>query len=349
MKKEALGRLTLLLLLVLAVAIPVGALWAYARPAAHAAASSLAGPAAIELHARMPEGGGWSPADLTATVGQPLHLRLTSDDVVHGFVVGQSSQPPVEIRPGEVTEVTLLFDRPGTYTFYCDRWCGPNHWRMRGTIEVSAAKTQPADAGSPTSEATAPLARPLFVTLGIDLDAPHPADVLPEQKPSSMRGAALGIAIPAQYLTRDYYRAHSPVALWHALRTETVTQSFTDQQVWDLVALVWQSNAPLEARQASQRGYAQNCAACHGETGQGNGVLAPTPAPMSMETGSGSKKAVDFTDARQMLGASPALLQGKVIRGGMGTGMPSWGPILTEAQSWAYVDFLWTFQFEYAP
>jgi cytochrome c oxidase subunit 2 len=336
MRKEVLARLTLLLSLSLAVGIPAGAFWAYARTNPNLNAA----PSTIELRARMPEAGGWSPANLTATVGQPLRLRLISDDVVHGFVVGQSDWPPAEIRPGEVTEVTLLFDHPGTYTFYCDRWCGPNHWRMRGTIEVSAAP-QPA-------AATMPVTRPLFVTLGIDLDAPHPADVIPEQKPSAARGAALGIAILNQYLRRDYYRVHSPVALWHALRTEKVTQGLTDQQVWDIVALVWRSNAAPEVLQADWKGYAQNCAACHGEAGQGNGVLAPTPAPMAIDMGAGSKKPVDFTDMRQMLGASPALLQGKLIRGGMGTGMPSWGAIFTEAQSWAYVDYLWTFQFEYA-
>jgi plastocyanin len=335
MQKETLARLILFLLLVLAMAIPADVFWGSPK-------APTAGSAAIELHARMPEAGGWSPANLTATVGQPLRLRLTSDDVVHGFVVGQSSQPPLEIRPGEVTQVTLTFDHPGTYTFYCDRWCGPNHWRMRGTIEVSAAASQPlAVAGLP--------ARPLFVTLGLDLDAPHPADVIPPQKPSAVRGAGLGLTVPPQYATRDYYRAHSPVALWHALRSEAVTQRLTDQEVWDLVALIWRSNAAPEALQASWKGYAQNCAACHGESGRGKGVLAPTPAPMTADMGAGAKPPMDFTDMQQMLGASPALLQGKLIRGGMGTGMPSWGAIFTEAQSWAYVDYLWTFQFEYAP
>jgi len=47
-----------------------------------------------------------------------------------------------------------------------------------------------------------------------------------------------------------------------------------------------------------------------------------------------------------MLTASPALLQGKIIRGGMGTGMPSWGLIYTEEQTWNLVDYLWTFQFQ---
>ena len=54
----------------------------------------------------------------------------------------------------------------------------------------------------------------------------------------------------------------------------------------------------------------------------------------------------DFTASEHMLAASPAHLQGKIIRGGMGTGMPYWGPIFTEEQMWALVAYLWTFQFE---
>src|SRR5512136_1774273 len=100
MKKENLARLVLLLFLALAVASPVGAYWAYSRSAVSQAAVTT-----VELHARMPEAGGWTPANLTAVVGRPLYLRLTSDDVVHGFVLGQSTHPSAEVRPGEVTEV----------------------------------------------------------------------------------------------------------------------------------------------------------------------------------------------------------------------------------------------------
>ena len=46
---------------------------------------------------------------------------------------------------------------------------------------------------------------------------------------------------------------------------------------------------------------------------------------------------------RAMLSASPAHLQGKIIRGGMGTGMPSWGPIFTDDQTWRrLIAYLWT-------
>ncbi len=47
-----------------------------------------------------------------------------------------------------------------------------------------------------------------------------------------------------------------------------------------------------------------------------------------------------------MLGASDAILEGKIIRGGMGTGMPYWGPIFTAEQIQSLVDYLWTFQFD---
>ena len=101
----------------------------------------------------------------------------------------------------------------------------------------------------------------------------------------------------------------------------------------------------------SMKLYAQNCAACHGETGKGDGVIAPslqkTPTMPGMTvTGHATVAPIDFTDSKNMLGASDAILEGKIIRGGMGTGMPYWGPIFTAEQIQALVDYLWTFQFD---
>jgi hypothetical protein len=61
----------------------------------------------IEMQGKVAESGGWTPSDLTAQVGQPLHLRLTSDDVVHGFAVGQSPMPAIDVLPGQWTTTTL--------------------------------------------------------------------------------------------------------------------------------------------------------------------------------------------------------------------------------------------------
>ena len=321
-----------IMVIVFAVGLPVAAVIA-------GRAESVAGQT-IEMHGTMSETGGWTPSDITARAGEPIRLRLTSDDVIHGFAVGQSSLPALDVKPGEVTETTLTFDEPGKYTFYCTRWCGPNHWRMRGTIEVTSDQS--------VSDQLAG-EQPLYVRLGIDIDAPHPTDVLPDRAPSAQRGEALGIAIPVKYLTTEFYRAHSPADAWKRLRGEPFTQDLTDGQVWDLVAYAWRSNTTAQALETGKKLFAQNCAACHGENGAGDGVMAES---LTGQVHSGdmqrhdTKAPADFSDSSSMLGASPALLHGKIVRGGMGTGMPYWGPIFTEEQLWSVISYLWTFQFD---
>ncbi|HSB89710.1 MAG TPA: c-type cytochrome [Anaerolineales bacterium] len=291
----------------------------------------------VTMHARMSEDGGWSTETLRVAAGEPLQLNLISDDVVHGFAIGHSDLTPIDLQPGQMVRTTLVFPQPGTYTFYCTRWCGPNHWRMRGEIEVTGPAVS-ADAPQP----------PLYQTLGIDLDAPHPAAVVPARRPSAARGADLGIDLPATLADLSSSLARSPAEAWLELRADPSTDGLSGDDVWDLVAWVWRSYATDASIEAGAALFAQNCAACHGESGAGDGVMAGSIDVASMGSGGTSAPLApaDFTDAARMLGASPALLQGKITRGGMGTGMPYWGPVLTEAQIWSLTDYLWTFQFE---
>jgi len=327
MRKEWLARIILIVLVAVAIAIPLGGWWGRAQ--------------GVVVHARMAETGGWTPEVLTAEVGKPLHLRLTSDDAMHSFAVGQSDQPPVDVIPGEISEVTLTFDRPGKYTFYCTRWCSINHWRMRGTIEVIGPEEEP--------QAVKP---PLYMTLGLDIDADHHADVVPVQVPSAWRGAQLDVMVPDAYQNREYYLAHTPLDLWKALGDEPGLKELSDQERWDLVAWVWQSHTTPQALREGKELYGTNCAACHGEGGAGDGVFADeldkpkTGEHAGMQSGEMTTRPADFTDPGHMLSASPAHLQGKILRGGMGTGMPYWGPIFTDEQTWALVAYLYTFQFD---
>jgi mono/diheme cytochrome c family protein len=291
------------------------------------------------IHAQMAETGGWSPDILRAEVGQPLHLRLTSDDVMHGFAVGQIEMEAVDIEPGKVTDITLIFDGPGVYTFYCTRWCGLNHWRMRGTIEVSGSAMAPE-----------PAAPPLYVSLHLDIDAAHEAPSIPNVRPSAVRGQKFATEWPLDR-SANYYRTHSP---YQAFNDLTAT-SFPESERWDVVAYLWRTNTSDESLASGQELFAQNCAACHGENGAGNGVFADDLAATgeaSTQTMAGSaemtmQSPVDFTDSTRMLSASPALLQGKILRGGMGTGMPMWGSVFTEKQIWDLIAYIYSFQFEY--
>jgi hypothetical protein len=328
---ELLARLTLGLAL-LALPLGLAGAWGLAQ-----ASGSW-----ITVHGRVSEHGGWLPGTLRATAGMPLQLRLVSDDVMHGFAVGRHASPAIDMPPGQVVETVFTFSQPGTYTFYCTRWCGPGHWRMRGVIEVTGDR----------SDGALVVHKPLYLSLGIDIDAPHPAPVVPEAPPSAGRGRALNISLPEGLRSRQDFLRLSPADAWQALRRDPSSKDLSDAQVWDLVAYLWRSTTTDEALDEGRTIYAQNCAACHGENGAGGGVMASTPVP-PMSVGSGSTDhaglPADFTDAYTMLGASPALLQGKILRGGMGTGMPYWGPILTEAQLWAVTDYLWTFQFKEQP
>lgn len=299
----------------------------------------LASPTAagvIELRARMPENGGWSPGEIQARVGEPLRLRMTSDDVMHGFALGQHDQATLDIAPGGWVETTLVFDRPGEYTFYCTRWCGVNHWRMRGVIQVS---------GEGGREAT-PEEPPLFLELGIDLDAPHLAETIPSARPDAIRGASLEIKLPDFAGDQRELRSLSPEQLWTRLKNEESTAGLSDAQIWDLAAFAYSRLPGSSDLQSARELYRQNCQACHGERGEGDGVMVRGLPAMGdhAEMGRQATRPPDFGDPAVLLGASPALLEGKITRGGMGTGMPYWGPIFTREQIQALALYLYLFQ-----
>jgi mono/diheme cytochrome c family protein len=155
----------------------------------------------------------------------------------------------------------------------------------------------------------------------------------------------------SKFSNPDFYRTNSPYQLFEALSSTNLS----DLEKWDVVSYIWQSNTTPEALTNGRDLYAQNCAACHGENGGGDGVFADDLAKAgeaSMQSMTGAtdmlmQTPVDFTDSKRILGAAPALLQGKILRGGMGTGMPMWGSIFTEEQIWDLVAYLYSFQFDY--
>ena len=85
----------------------------------------------------------------------------------------------------------------------------------------------------------------------------------------------------------DYYRTHSPDQVFNNLASTSLTES----QRWDVVASIWQSNTTPVSLANGKQLYAQNCAACHGENGAGDGVFADDLAQAgeaSMQTMTGA-------------------------------------------------------------
>lgn len=290
----------------------------------------------VTIHTHIAEEGGFSPDYIQAHVGQPLHLRLVSEDVEHTFALGQNSMEPILLEPNQTVDVTLTFDQPGSYTFYSTTPSSPNFWRMRGTIEVIGGTSTPiADP-------------PLYVQLGLSLDEEHETE---EEKnelsltPSAERGAVFSDQIDSTYLTHDYFVIHSPMETFEELRAES---ALSDEDIWDMVAYIWSQNTSPVGLADGQQLYQTNCAACHGETGAGNGQFADEMETLANQnTGEmGIKAPTDFTQPEHMLDSKPAVVHGLILRGGMGTGMPMWGTIFTDDQVWNLVSYLYSFQID---
>jgi mono/diheme cytochrome c family protein len=313
MKSE---RLALAILILILLGLPA-AVFGYQR-----IRTATAGVRVIDLDAQLPEVGGWAPEVLRITAGEQIRLRLHSPDVLHSFAIGRTEVGPIDIVPGKVTEIEFSINEPGTYTFYCTRWCSTNHWRMRGTLEVTAADgTIPLSAQEPAP----------YIALGIDLDRGHghldsgPEPVAtPPTPPSAAAGAELGVPPPLITL------ADTPAGIYQVLRASY--SELTDADLWNLIAHAWAQESTADQVTLGETLYQRDCAACHGLEGQGDGIMA-RELP---------EEPYDWRDPAYLMSASDALLHGKIVRGGMGTGMPGWGNLYTDEEAWAVVAYLRT-------
>jgi cytochrome c oxidase subunit II len=75
------------------------------------------------------------PQCVKVPIETPVHFRLTSADVTHGFFVGQTNTNAMVV-PGFVTDVRAKFHRIADLTMPCDEFCGFGHHGMAARVEV---------------------------------------------------------------------------------------------------------------------------------------------------------------------------------------------------------------------
>ena len=176
----------------------------------------------IDLVARAPEAGGWDPEYITVNKGDTVRLRISGHDVVHGFAIGRLGIDVGPIIPGEVTTVEFVANQVGRFTYYCNVWCDPYHYRMRGTLEV----VDPAAPDAPLVAEEEPVLSPALSPVegkaegpgfvGFDIDSPHEAEFYPASRPSAAKGRALADQIELPAL--GDLRRQSPSAVFQAIR-----------------------------------------------------------------------------------------------------------------------------------
>jgi mono/diheme cytochrome c family protein len=308
------------------------------------ARSSAPGVRTIDVVARMPDDGGFAPDVIRLNRGEHVRLRLSAPDVVHGFEIPALGVSVPEIYPGRVVEVTFTPEQVGKFAFACTRWCSAGHWRMRGVIEVVDPADPSAAARLSTSEP------PLYQKLGLDLDAMPELDPRVRQAldqlsgpPSAERGQTFGGTLPWELQQPDWLRVHTPGEAFLLLKSRNDYAGYSawnDAQLWDVVALAWRNAVTAETLAHGAKLYARDCAACHGEQGRGDGPAGRDLPGLQKMMPDGKSGPADFTDMRRMAALRDAHLQGKLLRGGMGTGMPEFGSLYSADDQWAVIAFV---------
>jgi cytochrome c oxidase subunit II len=77
----------------------------------------------------------FAPGEIKVKAGSDVTFHVTSRDVTHGMLV-EGTNINMMIVPGQITQFTTHFEKPGTYPFMCHEYCGVGHQAMAGKIIV---------------------------------------------------------------------------------------------------------------------------------------------------------------------------------------------------------------------
>jgi len=89
-------------------------------------------PRDIEITAKRFE---FTPKEITLKQGETVTLRLTTEDVTHGFFMKALGIDAV-VEPAQPTEITITPQTTGSFTTICDHFCGEGHGNMHMKIIV---------------------------------------------------------------------------------------------------------------------------------------------------------------------------------------------------------------------
>src|SRR5271157_2980586 len=95
-------------------------------------ASADVNPKVIEIAAKKFE---FSPSEITLKKGEPVILRLTSSDRVHGFM-SKPLKIDTDIPDDKTKDVAVTPDTAGDFTVICDHYCGTGHGNMKMKVTV---------------------------------------------------------------------------------------------------------------------------------------------------------------------------------------------------------------------
>ena len=89
-------------------------------------------PKVIEITAKKFE---FSPSEITLKKGEPVILRLSSSDRVHGFM-SKPLKIDTDIPADKSADIPVTPETAGDFTVICDHYCGTGHGNMKMKVTV---------------------------------------------------------------------------------------------------------------------------------------------------------------------------------------------------------------------
>jgi len=77
----------------------------------------------------------FTPSCIVVPTDMLITFRMTSADVVHGFLVGDTNIN-LMLVPGYISSLRARFDRPGTRLMPCHEFCGVGHEGMWARVKI---------------------------------------------------------------------------------------------------------------------------------------------------------------------------------------------------------------------
>lgn len=77
----------------------------------------------------------FEPAEIRVKQGEKVRLTVTSVDVTHGFALPDFNVN-LNLEPGKTVGAEFTAEKKGTFTFFCNVYCGQGHREMSGMLIV---------------------------------------------------------------------------------------------------------------------------------------------------------------------------------------------------------------------
>jgi cytochrome c oxidase subunit 2 len=77
----------------------------------------------------------FNPNQIRVPAGSTVTFKIASRDVIHGFNI-ERTNANIMLVPGQISQVTVTFARPGQHLLICHEYCGIAHHAMYGMVIV---------------------------------------------------------------------------------------------------------------------------------------------------------------------------------------------------------------------